>query len=83
MKMKGADLKDLRKRAAQFNRSWQRKGGLLTEYTCQGCRKKVPMRRPRAKDVGEKGYWDSLTTCTHCGQLNFVVVWPTGRTEVR
>lgn len=83
MKMKGADLEELRTKAQRFNRNWQRKGGLLTHYTCPKCRSKIAVRRPSRGDVGQKGHWDSLTICTHCGVANFVVVYPTGRTEVR
>lgn len=56
-------------------------GRKFTAYYCNFCRRMQPTDCPNPQDTGSKGYWDSLTTCTGCGGLNMVLVWPMGRTE--
>lgn len=78
----GQDLERLRDAAAAFNARWKASGRKLTQYTCPCCKAEITVRQPRKSDVGQKGCWDSMTVCTACGELNYVAVWPDGRTQV-
>jgi hypothetical protein len=60
-----------------------RKGKELTTWQCPHCQKHNLTVQPTEDLVSAKGYWDSLTECVHCAALSFVLVWPTGKTEVR
>lgn len=59
---------------------WATRGGKLGTYFCNHCKKDIPCRIPDKKDVSEKGYWDSATTCLECGKHNFVAEYPSGKT---
>ena len=75
-------LHQLRESAQQFNRKWKDQGGKMTTYKCGHCQAVIETRQPSPADVNEKGYWDSMTTCTSCGKLNFVCVFPDGKAAV-
>ena len=75
-------LEDLRRRDAAAMARWLQKGHRTTSYVCPHCKARIEVRRPTRAMVSDKGCWDSLTTCTSCGRLNFVAVWPTGDTSV-
>lgn len=71
-------LEELRAATAAFNKKWTVRGGRLTTYCCGHCQQRIETRQPRRQDVGPRGFWDSMTTCTGCGGLNFVTVYPDG-----
>jgi hypothetical protein len=76
-------LPKLRKEADAFNARWEKDGGRLTTYSCPSCKASIKTICPRESDVTPgKGQWDSLKTCTNCGAVNMVVVYPTGLTRV-
>jgi hypothetical protein len=82
MPMTATDLESLRQKDAAYLERWRRSGGETTKYTCRHCRHKIVTPKPAMEDVASKGYWDSLKTCTGCGGLNFVLVYPDGTTVV-
>lgn len=71
--------KGLKARQMEYNSNWATKGGKLGEYICPCCSKKNQTPMPNKKDVSDKGYWDSLTTCYECGDLFFVFKYPNGQ----
>lgn len=83
LKIEREQLEELREKAAEFNRAWVARGRKLTAWTCPDCTARIEVRRPRRVDVGDKGFWDSLTTCTSCGRILFVVTFPDGTTTVQ
>lgn len=52
----------------------------FTGYVCNHCKHVIPTHCPTKEQVSSKGYWDSMTQCLACGRLNFVCIWPSGRT---
>ena len=76
--MEMAELEKLRTEDARFNERWKKRGGLLTAYLCDHCKELIETRQPADRDVGSQGCWSSIKTCTNCGELNFVRVYPTG-----
>lgn len=72
------ELSALRGAVAVFLDRWKKSGGKTTHYTCQHCRREIETRQPKPGDQA----WDSMTRCTECGELNFVVVYPDGTTRV-
>lgn len=64
------------------NAAWLAAGRRLTSYVCPDCGVTVPIPRPAEKDVGTKGYWASARRCPECNKVNFVLVFPSGRTRV-
>lgn len=79
--MTRADLSKLRESMAEYLEKWVSAGHKLTSYRCRKCGIEETVRRPEPDMVQAKGYWDSTRQCTHCGDLNFVKVWPSGRTS--
>ena len=73
-------ISNLRVATADINSRWKARGKKLTSYDCQHCWESIVVRQPDPDDVGDKGCWDSLTLCTQCGGLNFVLTYPDGRT---
>jgi hypothetical protein len=76
------NLKELRQAEAESLRKWQEHGKTITFYQCRHCHAPIPTRQPGKGDVASslKAFWDTLTTCTVCGKLNFVTVDTNGRT---
>jgi len=72
----------LKKRAIMLLEKWKKIGGKTTFYTCKHCSKKIETRIPTVDLCSNKGYWDNATTCLECGELNFICVYPSGRTRV-
>jgi DNA-directed RNA polymerase subunit RPC12/RpoP len=83
MKTHMSNLRDLKKAHDEYVARWTKAGKKTTTYKCSHCNKAIETPKPGKEDVGSKGYWDSLTTCIHCGKYNFVLEWPTGKVEVR
>lgn len=63
--------------------SWKKRGGKITSYSCGHCKKPILTPRPKKADCGPKGFWHSMKICPECGKLNFVAVYPSGKTEVK
>lgn len=81
-RMKPQDPKGLIKMREQMVGYYQRCGEKqpFTAYICNHCKTIVPTHCPTKEQVSSKGYWDSCTQCIACGRLNFVCIWPSGRT---
>jgi len=60
---------------------WKSNGGKTTFYTCNHCKQQIETRQPTKDLVSSKGYWDSVTSCSKCDGLNFVKVYPSGKTK--
>lgn len=56
-------------------------GGKTTKYFCHHHKDLVETVQPTKELVSSKGFWDSMKTCHICENLNFVTVWPSGKTE--
>lgn len=85
-RMKAKDPKALIKLREQMVEHFARlvaSGWKFTAWRCTRCRHLIPHSCPKTGDVGSKGYWDSATTCLSCGNVDFVRIWPTGRTEAQ
>ena len=63
------------------NKKWFLSGKKLTHYKCNHCEYPIITLQPDKDDVDSKGYWDSARQCLRCGKLNFVTVFPSGRTK--
>jgi len=72
-----------RKDRANFLKKWKANGKKTTFYTCLHCLRAVETIQPNKNEVSSKRYWDSLSLCPHCQGLNFVKVYPSGKTNVR
>lgn len=81
-RLEGNELKKLQKSVAKTHANAKKSGRPFTEYECPHCKQQIETPQPLMNAVGTKGHWDSMKTCTNCGQFNFVRVWPDGRTEV-
>lgn len=79
---KAQRLERLRTDVERYNARWVAGGGKLTLYQCPACHQTIERTQPSVKHVGDRGYWDSMTTCVHCGELHFVKVFPDGRVDV-
>jgi len=79
--MDNEELLQVKERMKVFHDRHISQGGKMTQYTCNHCEKKIPTIQPDEKLVSAKGYWDSVTTCPECGELNFVCVWTDGKTK--
>ncbi len=75
------DVKELQKTMHEYHQKILKNGGALTYYFCHHCAEMIPTVQPTEDLVTGKGYWDSVTTCTNCGDMNFVAVYPDGRTD--
>lgn len=78
-----------KRRTAQIRREmevhltkWKQSGRKTARYTCPDCKQRIETIRPRKRDTGTQGYWDGLKTCTACGSIRMVRVYPNGRTEI-
>ena len=81
--VKGKDLIELRRNSARYVEEWKAKGGKVTNYCCSHCHNSVDTPRPAKDDVDSRGYWNSLMACPHCGSMNHVCVYPSGKTTVK
>ncbi len=73
-------IQSIEKRNIEYLKKWKAGGKKTTFYTCQHCHKKIETPQPTKDSVSSKGYWDSAETCVECRELNFVCVWPNGKT---
>ena len=62
-------------------KKWEEAGNKMTTYFCNHCKKQISTKQPNKKMTGSEGYWDSVTICLECGKLNFVIVYPNGKTK--
>lgn len=77
-------LTKLREQMVSLYAKLVQNGWKFTAYRCNHCRHLIPEKCPtKPGQTGSKGYWDSMTQCVSCGRLNFVFVWPSGRTVSR
>ena len=83
MKSEKLNRKELVEVNEQYLVNWRKDGGRVTTYICGHCKKSIRTPQPKKADCGPKGFWDSLELCTECGKLNFVAVYPSGKTEVK
>ena len=58
------------------------KGRNTTHYTCPNCKKEIETVIPTPAMVDERGYSDGAKGCYECGEVSFVLTWPSGETEV-
>lgn len=79
--MNKKELKKLQQDNKTYLEAWVSEGRKLTTYDCNHCGKKIKTPQPEKKQVSGKGYWDSCKTCSECGKLNFVAVYPNGKTN--
>lgn len=79
--MKKSELKKLKSDCERMHKNWLKRGKRLTTYHCNHCNDDIITTRPQKSDTGSKGYWDSATICYECGGMNFVAVWPDGKTK--
>jgi len=77
-------LKTLRKRYVDFMREYKSKpNNKVAIYNCPECFKDIETIRPRTDQVDKPGgCWDSAKSCPECGEVSWVKVWPSGKTEV-
>ena len=54
----------------------------LATWVCSNCHCQNKTIKPLQSEVSTKGYWDSGKKCALCGHVNFVKVYPDGKTEV-
>lgn len=78
---KSKKLLKLRQDVKEYHARNVENGGKLCAYECNHCHFKCPTVQPTKDLVSSKGYWDSATTCINCYSLNFVKVYPSGKTE--
>lgn len=64
----------------KYIKKWVESGGKVAIYECQFCHKENETQRPQKNMVSRKGYWDSVKICFECSRLNFVKVYPNGKT---
>lgn len=70
------DLAVLQKQTSEYNEKWKSKGNITGMFDCPLCAKSIETPMPSKELVSHKGFWDSLTTCYHCGGHFFVVKYP-------
>lgn len=73
----------LKQRQMTYNSNWASKGGKIKSFNCPHCGKENQTPMPSKKDVSEKGFWDSLTTCYECNDLFMIVKYPNGGIELQ
>ena len=66
-----------------YIKKWKASGNYTTFYICQHCTKKIETPQPTLQMCSSKRFWDSLTQCPKCKKLNFVCVYPSGKTTVK
>ena len=66
----------------EYLKQWKENGNKVTFYICKHCKRKIETGQPTLKLCSSKGYWDSVTECPVCKKLNFVCVYPNGKTKV-
>lgn len=82
-KLIGKAPKGLKDKCMAFNSNWAAKGGKVKSYICPCCLKENQTPVPSKKEVSDKGYWDSLTTCYECGDIAFLFKYPNGQIIVK
>jgi len=76
-------MKTFKEEMKGYLKKWEASGNKVTSYVCQHCKKKIKTPQPTKKLVDSRGYWDSMKKCYECGGFNFVLIYPTGKTEVK
>jgi len=79
--MKRKELTKLRNDTKKRNLDWLKEGNKNTFYKCEHCLNLIETIQPQKKMVTSKGFWDSAMVCINCGEINFVRVYPSGKTE--
>lgn len=70
-------LRKLREASEKYLQSWKAKGRPTAVYECSNCSESIETPAPAPNEVNEtKPCWDSTKQCPHCGELNFVAVYP-------
>ena len=70
----------LKKQLNIYLKRWKKSGKKITSYICQHCKEKIKTPQPDKNLVDKKGFWDSATICSECERMNFVTVYPSGKT---
>lgn len=65
----------------KYLKDWKSNGHKTTAYVCKHCNKHIETAEPDKDMCNDRGFWDSVKICIHCNKLNFVVVYPTGKTK--
>jgi hypothetical protein len=83
--MNKKQLTDLKKDMKAYLKRWKANRKKTTTYKCQHCLEYIEVPCPGPQDTAGNGknFWDSLTTCTNCGNWNFVYTYPSGFTRVK
>ena len=61
-------------------KKWAESGEKTAFYKCSFCNRENETIRPKKDMVDKRGYWDNVKICVECSRLNFVKVWPSGKT---
>ena len=72
----------LRTEHVEYIKRWLDRGEKTAIYKCAFCDKDNETIKPQKNMVDKRGYWDSVKICVECSRLNFVKVFPSGKTEV-
>ena len=75
-------LKKLKAEHVAYIKKWLDSGEKTAIYECAFCKRDNETIKPRKGMVDKRGYWDSVKICVECSRLNFVKVYPSGKTEV-
>jgi len=67
-------LEKLKAKELAYHEVWKKTGGKMTTYTCKFCYEKNPTTVPEG-DISKE--W---MNCFECEGLNYVFVWPNGKT---
>ena len=73
-------LEKLRDQVKVFHDKWVSRGGQLTKYKCNHCSQLIDINQPTKKQLGGRKCGGSAMICTNCGDVNFVLTYPDGKT---
>lgn len=77
-------LADFKAKYDAFMAAYKAKSNRKTAiYNCPNCFKDIETIRPtrdQVRCIG--GFWDGAKGCPECGEVSWVRVWPSGKTEV-
>jgi len=76
-------LQKVRVADADYLARWKESGRKTAFWFCDHCNSSIETTRPQRKDVHPGGCWDSLKTCTNCGNFSMVQVFSSGKTVAR
>ena len=81
--MSTKQLEKLRAANDAYLARWKGGGRKTTQWKCQHCHASNEHAQPRKGDLGPgRDCWSSMMVCVHCGELNFVKIFPDGYTEL-